>query len=76
MKSVKRSESLLSRFSFIFPQESEKLADLLVEEFKKNDQKNGLAMEKMFRKADPTVEVNGFNILNLLLSSQGHFIRL
>lgn len=58
VKSVKRSESLLSRFSFIFPQESEKLADLLVEEFKKNDQKNGLAMEKMFRKADPTVEAS------------------
>ena len=64
VKSVKRSESLLSRFSFIFPQETEKLADILVEEFKKNDQSNGLAMERMFRKADPSalVEVNGFNI--------------
>lgn len=54
VKSVKRSESLLSRFSFIFPQETEKLADILVEEFKKNDQSNGLAMERMFRKADPS----------------------
>ena len=32
-----------------FPSESEKLADMLVEEFKKNDQTNGLAMERMFR---------------------------
>ena len=64
VKSVKRSESLLSRFSFIFPQETEKLADILVEEFKKNDQSNGLAMERMFRKADSStlVEVKGFNI--------------
>jgi hypothetical protein len=40
-KSVKRSESLMSRFSFIFPSESEKLGDLMLEEFKKNDQSNG-----------------------------------
>jgi hypothetical protein len=61
VKSVKRSESLLSRFSFIFPQETEKLADILVEEFKKNDQSNGLAMERMFRKADPSALVEASN---------------
>lgn len=48
-KPVKRSESVMSRFSFFFPAETEKLADMLVEEFKKNDQSNGLAMERMFR---------------------------
>merc|ERR1711935_1266394 len=48
-KAVKRSESVMSRFSMFFPSESEKLADMLVEEFKKNDQTNGLAMERMFR---------------------------
>ena len=41
-KSVKRSESLMSRFSFIFPSESEKLGDLMLQEFKKNDQSNGM----------------------------------
>lgn len=61
VKSVKRSESLLSRFSFIFPQENEKLADILVEEFKKNDQSNGLAMERMFRKADPSALIEASN---------------
>lgn len=48
-KSVKRSESLMSRFSFIFPSESEKLGDLMLEEFKKNDQSNGIVMERLFR---------------------------
>jgi hypothetical protein len=69
-KSVKRSESLMSRFSFIFPSESEKLGDLMLEEFKKNDQSNGIVMERLFRNSglatgnpvkNPT-EVNGFNI--------------
>jgi len=65
-KSVKRSESVLSRFSFFFPTESEKLADLLVEEFKKNDQSNGLALERMFRNNQTKLdkpEATGFNIL-------------
>ena len=56
---------MLSRFSLFFPSESEKLADMLVEEFKKNDQSNGLVMERMFRnqyKTDKT-EDTGFNIL-------------
>ena len=63
---MKRSESVLSRFSFFFPTESEKLADLLVEEFKKNDQSNGLAMERMFRNNQTKLdkpEATGFNIL-------------
>lgn len=47
-KSVKRSESLLSRFSFIFPSGGEKLSDILVEEFKKNDRTTGIALERMF----------------------------
>merc|ERR1719445_1747643 len=48
VKSVKRSESLLSRFSFIFPSGGEKLSDILVEEFKKNDRTTGIALERMF----------------------------
>ena len=47
-KSVKRSESLLSRFSFIFPSGGEKLSDILCEEFKKTDRNNGIAIERMF----------------------------
>jgi hypothetical protein len=64
-KPVKRSESVMSRFSFFFPAETEKLADMLVEEFKKNDQSNGLAMERMFRnqtKQSDKPEATGFNI--------------
>jgi len=48
VKSVKRSESLLSRFSFIFPSGGEKLSEILVEEFKKNDRTTGIALERMF----------------------------
>ena len=56
---------MLSHFSLFFPSESEKLADMLVEEFKKNDQSNGLVMERMFRNQYKTdkPEDNGFNIL-------------
>jgi len=73
-KPVKRSESVMSRFSFFFPAESEKLADMLVEEFKKNDQTNGLAMERMFRNQTKQTtsdkpEATGFNIHTLFFTS-------
>ena len=55
-----------------FPTETEKLADMLVEEFKKNDQSNGLAMERMFRnqtKQSDKPEATGFNIPFFVFSS-------
>ena len=45
----KRSESLLSRFSIIFsPSSSDKLSDMLVEDLKKTNRSNGIALERLF----------------------------
>lgn len=45
----KRSESLLSRFSVIFSNPaSDKLSDMLVEDLKKTNRSNGIALERLF----------------------------
>jgi len=45
----KRSESLLSRFSVIFTNSaSDKLSDMLVEDLKKTNRSNGIALERLF----------------------------
>merc|ERR1712037_699779 len=46
---TKRSESLLSRFSVIFTNSaSDKLSDMLVEDLKKTNRSNGIALERLF----------------------------